>query len=283
MDPDTPLLPSDRGAACSEPAQSEGNAMNVLGEGLSVATAAQAIVQAATLAEVGMIAAEVAHELNNPATVLSANLQTLKADLSAGVSDRALHEELVEECLLAMMRINEISRRIRGMTRPMARDQPMALELGDVVREGCRLGRLRVVSDTNVRLELAIPDGIRIRAGRAVAQIFTNLFVNAADALEGQTSPAPRIVVRGWAEGTKAIVEFEDNGPGVPDELERRIFEPFVSSRSHMMGTGLGLTICRNVALRFRGQISLHVNEGHGACFRVQLPLDATDAEGSGG
>jgi len=96
-----------------------------------------------------------------------------------------------------------------------------------------------------------------------------NLLVNAAHAIEN----FGRIVIRTGVEHDQAFIEIEDNGCGIPTELQRQIFDPFFTTKPVGKGTGLGLALSFNIIEKHNGHISLRSAPGKGSCFRINLPL----------
>jgi two-component system NtrC family sensor kinase len=111
-----------------------------------------------------------------------------------------------------------------------------------------------------------------------LGQVMVNLLANAGDAVAGR--PHPRIALRVRREDALALVEVEDNGPGVPEDLRERIFEPFFSTKGDS-GNGLGLWISSQIARAHGGTLSVHQGGAGGALFRLALPIDARTAEES--
>jgi two-component system NtrC family sensor kinase len=103
-----------------------------------------------------------------------------------------------------------------------------------------------------------------------IGQVLVNLVVNAADAMQGQ--PDARIALRTVRADGHAVIEVEDNGPGVPSDQREKIFEPFVSTKG-ASGNGLGLWISAEIARRHGGSLTVHSGNGRGAIFRLALPL----------
>ena len=101
-------------------------------------------------------------------------------------------------------------------------------------------------------------------------QVWTNLIDNAIDAMEGEGT----LIVRARQEEPWVIVEIEDDGPGIPEEHQSRIYDPFFTTKGPGEGTGLGLNITRNLVVqKHRGEISVESRPGR-TCFAVRLPLD---------
>jgi signal transduction histidine kinase len=103
-----------------------------------------------------------------------------------------------------------------------------------------------------------------------LAQVLTNLVSNAAHAAKSLT--APRIRLHVYQKVGHVIVSVRDNGPGIPLELQDKVFEPFFTTRRSVGGTGLGLALCREYALQMNAELSLWSLPGRGACFRIALP-----------
>ena len=102
----------------------------------------------------------------------------------------------------------------------------------------------------------------------ALLKILTNLVENARQAM----SETGRVVLKGSVEDSRVIVEVHDEGPGIADEVEDRLFEPYFSTKS--TGTGLGLVICRNLMEKMGGSIALtNRPDGRGAVAKLSLPL----------
>jgi CheY-like chemotaxis protein len=103
--------------------------------------------------------------------------------------------------------------------------------------------------------------------------------VNAAQAIpEGRADTNEiRIVVR-LDERGRALVEISDTGSGIPDEIARQLFVPFVTTKPVGVGTGLGLSICQRIVTSLGGEIGFDTQVGRGSTFRVSLPVDTTAA-----
>ncbi len=129
----------------------------------------------------------------------------------------------------------------------------------------------KLKSGISVRREYA-PDLPNIQAnGSELNQVWTNIIDNAADALQGQGE----ITIRTRHEGEWVVIEIEDDGPGIPAEIQPRVFEPFYTTKPPGQGTGLGLDISYNiVAHNHRGDINVFSEPGK-TCFRVRLPVNA--------
>ena len=231
------------------------------------------LIRSAALAELGLMAAEVAHEVNNPATYLMTNLAILRDDMGTGEVDTEGAIELIEECLDGITRITDVVKRMRSLASSGGEEiSDSLIDLSTVVRDACRIAGLRVKYKAEVHIH--DEETVQVRGSpKRLGQVVLNLVVNAADALTGQSSPMPRIDVSvcctdGWAE-----VVVRDNGPGVPMEKREDIFQAFFTSKLEHGGTGLGLAVSRTIATEHGGRLYLDSREGGGACFILRLPL----------
>ena len=231
------------------------------------------LVRSAALAELGLMAAEVAHEVNNPATYLMTNLSILRDDLAAEVVDVAAASELIEECLDGVTRITDVVKRMRSLASSGSEEIGDALiDLSTVVRDACRIAGLRVKYKADLHIHDA--ETVQVRgSSKRLGQVILNLVVNAADALTGQSDPLPRIDVSVETEPDYGVVVVRDNGPGVPEDKRASIFEAFVTSKSSNGGTGLGLAVSQTIAEEHGGTLSLEASVGQGAVFKLRLPL----------
>ncbi|MAY80095.1 MAG: hypothetical protein CL930_04835 [Deltaproteobacteria bacterium] len=233
----------------------------------------QDLVRSAALAELGLMAAEVAHEVNNPATYLMTNLSILRDDLGSGNIDPDSSMELIEECLDGISRITDIVKRMRSLATSSGEafgDE--RVDLSTIVRDACRIAGLRV----KYKADLHIHDTLSLHvvgSPKRLGQVVLNLVVNAADALSGQSDPMPRIDVEVQQSGAWAEVVVRDNGPGIPESMREKLFQPFVSSKVDKGGTGLGLAVSRTIAEEHRGTLEILEHDGVGAWFVLRLPL----------
>ncbi len=109
-------------------------------------------------------------------------------------------------------------------------------------------------------------------------QVLLNILSNAAQALaDGEPSQQPRIIVRTRLAKGMALIDIEDNGPGIDEQTRRRIFEPFFTTKKIGVGTGLGLSVAYEIVTKgHRGMIAVRSKPGKGSCFTIKLPLQET-------
>ena len=230
--------------------------------------------QSERMALIGMMSAELAHEVRNPVTVI----QML---MTAIYEDPSLSENIREDLSLILNKLQDIER-IVSRTLDLASSQESDIEvilMPEVVEDVLRLldHRLR---ENHVRVErdfvAAMP---RVSADRAqIQQVLLNLMLNALEALRAndaqEREKLVRITLRETSrDGQPGIeVALRDNGPGLPHEISGRVFEPFVSGKRR--GTGLGLYICSRIVSKHLGVLRAQNNsDGPGCTLTFWLPI----------
>jgi two-component system, NtrC family, sensor kinase len=130
------------------------------------------------------------------------------------------------------------------------------------------------------RLELDYEPGLPevvVPAAR-VAQVFTNILVNASHAVSQVSRRAHRVRIHARSDADTVTVSISDSGPGIPEASVSRIFEPFFTTKERGAGTGLGLSISRSILRRFGGDLLAESVHGDGATFTVSIPRPSSDA-----
>ncbi|NOT00212.1 MAG: HAMP domain-containing histidine kinase [Phycisphaerales bacterium] len=221
-----------------------------------------------TLASMGTTAATLAHEINNLMTPV------------LGYAKFALKEndpELMAKALRTTLDQIESVVTMTDRILTMAADRPTAIQpvgLRSVVNDAV-LATCRDPSKDGITLTVEIDDSISVQAdARRLQQVFFNLLLNARDALAGRTG---RITIRAAIDSDDSVnVTFADTGSGIPAEMIDTVFEPFVTTKDsttkHRGGTGLGLSLCRDILRDHGGGITVESRAGHGATFTVTLP-----------
>jgi two-component system, NtrC family, sensor kinase len=246
-------------------------------------------VNADRLATLGMLMAGIAHEINTPLGALASNHDVVKRSLSR-LHD-ILEDDVVDEDELVEVR--KIVRALNGTLRVNDLAVERVLELVGSLRSFGRPDRAEVDrADVVEGIETALTllrhkfgDGIRVERDLEplppiecfpveINQVFMNLLLNAVQAMEEKGDGTGVVTVRTRALNDGVLVEVEDTGPGIPPEIQERIFEPgFTTKGGSRMGMGLGLIITRQIVDRHGGKLSVESEPGQGATFSVQLPL----------
>jgi signal transduction histidine kinase len=219
------------------------------------------------------LVAELAHEIRNPVANLRNCLELLHRRLRGDPEGQEFAGLAINE----LLRMHELAERMLHLNRP--RDPAIThCDAAEVAREvaalagaGRRDGELQISVLAGGAVEAAIsPDALK--------QVLLNLLQNARDA-----RPAGLVVeIAVWREGGHAVIEVLDNGPGIPEEMRKRVFEPFVTTKGEAGGAGLGLFVVEGTLRRYGGWIVLCSSLRYadddpealsGACFYIKLPL----------
>jgi signal transduction histidine kinase len=220
------------------------------------------------LAAMGTMSAGLAHELRNPANAVVNAVKPLIGLLPASEREPdAAGTVLAEVMLTGATQIRDLCENILQFSRTGS-----VITKPHDVRNMIRRARLVLrtsLANTEVIENLAI-DGPVHCSSALVEQVLINLLDNAAQA----SGPGGKVHISARREGSLALIEIRDNGPGVPNEIVERIFDPFFTTKAVGKGTGLGLSVSRRIALNHGGDLRL-IQVGDGTVFRLELPQPA--------
>ncbi|ABL65850.1 PAS domain S-box protein [Chlorobium phaeobacteroides] len=262
------------------------------------------------LASIGQLAAGIAHELNNPINFVRINFATLQEDVSdlhtllkeyrlvtEKLEDRPLSSEelkklrLAEESLAVdsllesipeifaesqrgFERITTIIGSMRNFSFRHAIDERVQFNINKGICDTLIIARneYRYLADVTTKLEdlPSVPCN-----PEQVNQVFLNLVVNSAHAIESQHRlEKGKITIRTWYDSSNVFCSVTDDGPGIPPEVRRRIFEPFFTTKQPGKGTGLGLSISYDIVVhKHGGTLDVHCPPEGGTVITLSLPL----------
>ena len=220
------------------------------------------------MATIGHLSAGVAHEINEPLGGILGFAQLAKKGPAVKESTARDLDKIIASCLQA--------REIVSKLKLFARQAPLqktGVSLAEVVEDACSLveGRcsdegIDIVADFDAELSNVHADSIQLK------QVLTNLAVNAMQAMpEGGTL---RITTR--LDGKMAVIEVEDTGIGMAENVVKEAFNPFFTTKDVGEGTGLGLSVVHGIIIAHGGTIEVESDVGEGAKFTIRLPLSAT-------
>ena len=258
--------------------------------------AQERLVQSEKLASLGQLTAGIAHEIKNPLNfvnnfaVLSRDLaDELAAELGADDPDRALVGEILDDLRQNAERIEQHGRRadaiVRGMMQHARADrgERAPVDLNALVAEHVNLayhGRRAQTPDFDADLQFGLDDDVgRVEVvaqdlGRVVLNLATNAFdaVTARAQAEGpEYQPTVRVATRRAGAAVEVVVE--DNGTGIPEDVRRRVFEPFYTTKPAGKGTGLGLSMSHDIVEQGHGgSLRVESADGEGTTFTITLP-----------
>jgi two-component system NtrC family sensor kinase len=217
------------------------------------------------LAALGQLLAGVAHELNNPLTVIM-GYGELISDAIAAPHTRDQLLKMVNEA----RRMKRIIGNLLRFSRQSARETQI-VELFPLVQDVLALREYHTRT-RNVRVELDIAPDLPYLAANEdeIKQILLNLFNNSSDALEGIAGDK-QIRIRAYQDGLRAVIEVEDTGPGFGNLT--RALDPFYTTKPVGKGTGLGLSVCYGIVKERGGDIRIENVQPHGARVIIELPV----------
>lgn len=238
-----------------------------------LATALDALHQAEKLAAVGQFASGVAHEVNSPAAVVTANLRHLVQGYASGAPPEDARE-VAEDALHAMKRINDLVRKLVDAGRLATfQGTPTPVSVAEVV--GRAVDGVRGGLDPRITLSVDAPEQLSVRArADSLEEVLANLLANAADAIPPDR--AGRIAVRAERVEGGVRISVADDGVGMGPEVLRCAFDPFFTTKRAGQGVGLGLAVARALVEGHSGSIRLESLPGAGTTAIVELPHTPT-------
>ena len=239
------------------------------------------------MATVGLLAAGVAHEINNPLTSihgfsegLKRRLPKLKACLenNPGTEELAADfDEYIDTIITESNRCRDIVKNLLTFS-PRKRIDFSRVDLKEMVTDVLKLLHFRLKQETGVAIELDIPPETPKIHGNApeIKQVLLNIICNAIDAVEGRGQLKICVKVK----EKRLVVSVRDNGYGIAEQDMKRIFDPFFTTKPPGKGTGIGLSTCYNIIQQHQGKIRVESEPGRGSVFYICFPLEENYIDG---
>jgi len=249
--------------------------------------------QAQKMEALGTLVAGMAHEINNPISLIMFNLPVLRRvwmDVLPVVQQAAgdtgprkfggfsldylqtQFMQLVDDMDMAASRVSKIVRDLKNFSRQAHVSEKEPVQLNDAVRNAVRLARA-TIEKSGVALSLQLQEELPSILGNlpSIEQIILNILINAAQAIEGENGKIALLTGQ-KDDGSEVFVAVRDNGCGVSPAIADKIFDPFVTDKQKRGGSGLGLAVSYSIAQAHGGTICYTPVEGGGTTFTVWLP-----------
>jgi signal transduction histidine kinase len=221
------------------------------------------VLQAEKLATIGQMAAGIAHELNTPLTYIMGNLELLQAQ---GLTDG--QKGMLGSVARGAERIKGLAQSLLAFSRP-GQEVASPLSVNEVIERSLELCHYQILK-SGVQLEKQLAVQLPAVNGftNQLEMALINLVVNAIQAM----GKGGRLTVTSKAVNGSVEIHVADTGPGIPENIQATIFEPFITTKPEGQGTGLGLSTVLMVVERHNGRIDFTTRPGAGTTFRIRLP-----------
>jgi len=233
------------------------------------------LIQSQKIASIGRMAAGVAHEINNPLSAILIFAEMLKNSLKDHDQHNKDLQEIIDQTLRCKKIVGdllEFSRKSAGKTSSFSLENFLTKCL-DLLIHKAQFQNIEVTTDIQKEMPNLVGDISQLQ------QVFTNLLVNASDAMEGKG----KLSIHAWCEREREVfvIKVSDTGPGIPENLRDKIFDIFFTTKPVGKGTGLGLSISQNIIKIHGGNLSFECPPQGGTTFIVELPLKHVGGGGS--
>jgi signal transduction histidine kinase len=251
------------------------------------------LIQQEKLASLGQLTAGIAHEIKNPLNFVN-NFSELSTELIDEVFEELdkLGDSEVKEEIIAILndvrgnltKVHEHGTRANTIVSSMLQHsrggsgKKEPTDLNALIREyvnlafhGMRAGK----NPINVIIDLQLDEQISavLLVGEDFSRVLLNLCNNAFDAMRATAGQRlPKLTIRTKLQSEKILIEVEDNGPGIPEEIKDKILQPFFTTKKGTEGTGLGLSITHDIVKAHGGVLNVSTREGRGTSFTIELP-----------
>jgi C4-dicarboxylate-specific signal transduction histidine kinase len=237
------------------------------------------LARAARLTSLGVLAASIGHEVNQPLAAIVINSEASIRLLAAKPPNVAEAEAALSQIARDARRAADVIKRLRGLV--AGTTEHAAVDVNDAIREVVALMRSQLQARAiAIRLDLDTGDPHVLGDRLQIQQAVMNLVSNAAEAMNGTSGPR-EVTIRSSIDAAGALaLTVEDRGPGIHPEAADHLFDPFFTTKAG--GMGMGLSIVRSIAEAHGGRVSASPGQGAGAVFRLTLPCAqaASDVQG---
>jgi histidine kinase len=240
----------------------------------------QQLIQASKMATLGEMATGVAHELNQPLSVIKTASRFFMRKIS---KNEKIEDEVMSTMAAEIDSYVDRATKIINHMRQFGRQSDVSLEkvqVNSILERALEiLGQQLKVRGIEVIWDLAPDLPVILADPDRLEQVFINLLINARDAIDekGHSKIEKKITIKTRADDKLIIVELMDTGPGIPEAMLERIFEPFFTTKKVGQGTGLGLSISYGIIKECKGSIRAFSRDNEGARFKIKFPIARED------
>ena len=230
------------------------------------------------MASLGTLAAGMAHEINNPLSFITANLEYVKTFVTKGEGELEEVISALADASMGAQRVRKIVLALKSFSR-VGDGAQQAVDVRGVVEQALTIASSQIRNKAKVTVSLDNLPQVRADEGK-LSQVFLNLLVNAGQAIAPGSPNTNEVRIASSITATgDVVVEVSDTGCGISEATRKHLFEPFFTTKPVGVGTGLGLYICHNLIDGMGGELTVESVEGRGTTFRVQLPAVSPPAE----
>jgi signal transduction histidine kinase len=237
------------------------------------------IIRAEKLASVGRLSSGIAHEIGNPVSIIIGYLDLIKKN---NINDEE-RREFIERSENEINRIDNLIKQLLDFSRPSDIGLK-AVPVHEIINDITKALKIQpILANINLKLNLAASIDTIMADPDQLRQVFLNLIINAADAINSSNNKSDgKIIIESKSltedgnlgvNPTKLNIELIDNGSGISEENINNIFDPFFTTKEPGKGTGLGLSVCFMIIDKLGGNIKATSKEGKGTTITITLPL----------
>lgn len=223
------------------------------------------------MAALGEMASGIAHEINNPLTVILGNATTIKTLNKTKIIDKDMLNKKVEKIEVTVQRISKIISGLKAISRNAESDPMDLVSIKDVVNDSMILCQEKFKRENNeLILDFDQSDIFILGRTAQISQVLINLLNNSIDALTGKEDAWTKIIVE--RNSGNVNISVLDSGPGIEPDVLEKLMQPFFTTKPVGKGTGLGLSISKGVIEDHKGSFSYDIDCPN-TCFTITLPL----------
>lgn len=229
------------------------------------------MIQTAKLSSLGEMAAGIAHEINNPLTIIQGKASRIqKFSASSKETDSSTINTDAEKIILTVQRIAKIVKGLKSLSRDAGQDPYSPTSISDIAENALEMIRERF-KNLGIEIKTQIESHLQIECRESqIIQVLINLLNNSYDAIENLDEKWVSLEIR--KEKDCVLFRITDSGPGIPAEIANKMMDPFFTTKEIGKGTGLGLSISRAIINNHKGKLEID-HKSKNTCFLIYLPI----------